>query len=410
MQVMGIRNRRLAGLVLAAGAGGGVLGAAYLGLLRLTNRLIGPTHWATLPHLAFMAGAGLAIAVLTRWLGNPPNMELMVDNIHLSGGSDDLATLPSLVPISLLCVGVGGGLGPEAPLVQTTGSFGSWLALRGHVATHEMRIITITAMAAGFTVLFGAPVGSAIFALEILHRRGLEYYEALVPALTGSLCGYLVYALLSRSGFGPVFTFPDAGALRAVDFAWAIGCGVVGAGVAWVFSYGSRAAVRAAGVLPPLARPVVGGVALGLLAFASPYALTNGELQIDHVTAVHLSVLALLGAAAAKLIGTSVTMAAEWRGGFIIPLFFMGACLGTAAHVQFHHANQWVLVTALMVACNVGVTKTPLGSTLVVAEMAGMAMLPTSLVAAIVALVLTSQIDLIHTQREREPRPEPEPA
>ena len=400
---MPLPDKRLSVLVATAGVAGGVIGAAYLGLLRLTDHLIGPTHWQDVPHLFILVGAGVVIAALTRWLGNPPNVELLVDNIHLSGGSDDIRSLRSLIPISLVCVGAGGGLGPEAPLVQATGSTGSWLAARAGLGADELRIVTLTGMAAGFTVLFGAPVGSAVFALEILHRRGLEYYEALVPALGGSLFGYVVYVLLTRSGFHPVFSFPAPGALRAVDFAWAVGCGLAGAVVAWAFSYGSRTLGRLSHRLPALARPVAGGLALGLLALASPYALTNGELQIDHVTAVRMSALALAGAALAKLIGTSVTMAAEWRGGFIIPLFFVGACLGTAAHVTFGGSNQWVLVTALMVACNVGVTKTALGSTLVVAEMAGMAVLPTTLVAALVALLLTSQVDLIHTQREREP-------
>ncbi len=70
-----------------------------------------------------------------------------------------------------------------------------------------------------------------------------------------------------------------------------------------------------------------------------------------------------------------------WKGGFIIPLFFIGACLGRAGHVCFPHTNEAVLIAALMVACNVGVTKTPLGSVLVVTEMAGVTLLPTTLIA-----------------------------
>ena len=60
-----------------------------------------------------------------------------------------------------------------------------------------------------------------------------------------------------------------------------------------------------------------------------------------------------------------------------------------------------VFAAALMVACNVGVTKTPLGSTLVVTEMAGFAILPTTLIAAMVSMVLTSEVGLIHTQQRR---------
>ena len=60
-----------------------------------------------------------------------------------------------------------------------------------------------------------------------------------------------------------------------------------------------------------------------------------------------------------------------------------------------------VFAAALMVACNVGVTKTPLGSTLVVTEMAGFTILPTTLIAAMVSLVLTSEVGLIHSQQRR---------
>jgi H+/Cl- antiporter ClcA len=59
-------------------------------------------------------------------------------------------------------------------------------------------------------------------------------------------------------------------------------------------------------------------------------------------------------------------------------------------------------MAAFMAAVNVGVTKTPLGSTLVVTEMAGLHVLPTTLIAAVLSLFLTSEVGLIHTQRDRE--------
>ena len=54
-----------------------------------------------------------------------------------------------------------------------------------------------------------------------------------------------------------------------------------------------------------------------------------------------------------------------------------------------------------MAAANVGVTKTPIGSTLVVTEMAGTAVLPSTLIASLVSLLLTSGVGLIESQRER---------
>ena len=116
----------------------------------------------------------------------------------------------------------------------------------------------------------------------------------------------------------------------------------------------------------------------------------------------------LLVAAAIKLVSSVVALVTGWRGGFIIPLLFIGFCLGRATEGHLPGGSSWALAAALMVACNVGVTKTPLGSTLVVTEMGGMALLPTTLIAAVVSLVLTSGVELIETQRRRMDPDEPD--
>lgn len=394
-------TRRLFWIVIAAGLLGGGIGAAYLGLLHLLERGLWPTHWGLLAHAAVLVAIGVVVAVLTHVLGNPGDVELLVDNIHVAGGVDDLRQLPSLIPISLLCIAAGGGLGPEAPLVQTTGTVGSWAANRFNLDQSGVRIVTITGMAAGFTVLFGAPLGAAVFALEILHRGGLEYYEALMPAILGSLTGYAVYVLITGVGLKSVWQLPPVGAVHGGDLAWAVACGAVGAAVAITFTYLNQLLRAVFARIPTLGRPVVGAVALGLLAWMSPYALTFGEAQLGHVTTTDLALRILVLAAFAKLLGASVTLSSGWKGGFIIPLFFIGACLGRAGHIVFIHTNEAVLIAALMTACNVGVTKTPLGSVLVVTEMAGVALLPTTLIASVVALILTSNVGLIETQRRR---------
>jgi H+/Cl- antiporter ClcA len=389
-------------VIIVVGLVGGLIGAAYLAALHAMQRVLWPTHWATLPHLFILVGAGAVVGLLTWALGNPGDVELLVDNIHVLGGAKDVRDLRALIPVSLVCISAGGAMGPEAPLVQTTGSTGSWLAQRFNMSREQTRVLTITGMAAGFTVLFGAPLGSALFALEILHRRGLEYYEALLPAVLGSLSGYAVYAGLTGVGLRPMWDFPALAPLRSADLGWAVVCGVAGAAVAVVFTYLSSALRAGLRRVPTGLRPVLGGLGLGLLAFWSPYALTLGEAQIDPLIARRAVAGVLITAAMAKLLGTSLTLSSGWRGGFIIPLFFIGAALGRLLHLMAPGTNEVVLMTAMMAAVNVGVTKTPLGSTLVVTEMAGLVLVPTTLVAAVVALLLTSEVGLIHSQRRRE--------
>jgi H+/Cl- antiporter ClcA len=394
-------ENRLIGVVLGAGLLGGCVGAAYLAVLHTLQRGLWPTHSGLLAHGGILLAVGVAVTVLTRVLGNPGDVELLVDNIHVSGGAEDLHQLPSLVPVSLLCIAAGGGLGPEAPLVQTTGTLGTWLATRFGLDAADRRIVTITGMAAGFTVLFGAPLGAAVFALEILHRRGLEYYEALMPAVIGSLSGYAIYVIITGTGLEPIWTLPTVGQVHAVDLAWAVVCGAVGALVATAFTYLNQFLRMVLRRVPTSARPVLGAGILGLLAWLSPYALTFGEAQVSHVSGTDLAVRTLLLAVVAKLAASSITLSTGWKGGFIIPLFFIGTCLGRAGHLLLPHTNEAVLIAALMVACNVGVTKTPLGSVLVVTEMAGLMVLPSTLIASVVALFLTSNVALIDSQRER---------
>jgi H+/Cl- antiporter ClcA len=397
-------QRRTAPAVVLAGVAGGAVGAAYVAVLHVVQRFLWPTHWSDWSHAVLLVLVGLCVAGAVRLLGSPGDVDLLVDNIHVRGGPAQYRSLVSLIPVSLLCIGVGGALGPEAPLVTTTGTLGSWLGTRARLAPEELRVVTITGMAAGFTVLFGAPLGAAIFALEILHRRGLEYYEALLPAVAGALCGYGVYVGVTASGLAPVWQLPDAGTLHGGDLGWAVACGVVGGAVALAF-IGTAAGLRAvAHRLPSAARPVLGGAVLALLAVVTPYALTFGEAQITQLTRPGVAIAAgtLALAAVGKLAATSVTLASEWKGGFIIPLFFIGVCLGMLGHHFFSGANEWVLVPCLMVATNVGVTKTPIGTTLVVTEMAGLKLLPTTLIAAVVALLVTSGFGLIESQRRRE--------
>ncbi len=391
----------LLALVALVGTASGLVAAAFVAALRFLTEILDPSAWSDVGTLLVLGAAGVGIALITLVLGNPGDVELLVNNIHVSGGRSDIRDLRSLLPVSLLGIAAGSAVGPEAPLVQTTGSIGSWVGLRLRLTEDELRLLTISGMAAGFTVLLGVPLGSAIFALEILHRRGLEYYEALLPALVGALSGYGVFVAITQVGLDPALHLPQAAPLGSAHLLLAVALGVGGAVLATAFTYGAQV-LRAVWRRVPLAiRPVLGGLALGGLAFASPYALTFGEEQINHIAAADLTVAALIGAGLAKLAGSALIVTAGWRGGFIIPLFFVGACFG-AAVAQGFGLDPGLCMTALMVATNVGVTKTPLGSTLIVAEMAGLATLPTSLIAALVSLLLTSRVGMIDTQRRRE--------
>ncbi len=392
---------RIALPVILVGLGCGLIGAAFIFLLKLFEALLGPAHHSPWLQAGILVGVGLLVTLGVKLLGPTGNIEILVDNIHVDGGAQTIRETRAMVPISILCVAAGGGMGPEAPLVQTSGLFGSWMARRFQLGKDDMRILTVTGMAAGFTVLFGAPLGSVLFALELLHRRGLQYYEAIIPAALGSLSGYAVYLLLSSAGMRPAWEFPLVGPLKVTDFGWAVGIGVAGALGGMLFALLQSGMKIGFDKLPAFSRPIIGGVLLAALGFWTPYALTYGEVQAEGIIAGKIAFLTVAVALGGKLLGTVVTLCSGWKGGFIVPLFFMGACLGQLTHHWFPQVNEVVAMSSFMVALCVAVTKTPLGSTLVVTQMGGLTLMPTALISSVTALLLSNSVNLFHTQRER---------
>jgi H+/Cl- antiporter ClcA len=406
-----VRQSRLLWASLLAGAVGGLTSLAYLALLTAAKLLLWPGRTPALTHWVLLIAVGAVISILLSVLGDPGPTGVLIASIHVEGGPPTLLPLRSLVPVSLLGIAVGGGTGPEPPLMQTTATIGAWIGRRLRASPAELRVLTVTGLASGLTVLFAAPLGAAVFALEILHRKGLEYYEALLPACTGSLASYAVYAAITGRGLEPYWQFTGVSQhLTLPDLMIGALGGVAGAAVAHLFGFMIRICARISARLPSWTRPVAAGLALGALGLAVPTGLTYGESQLTAlVTMPAVAVTTLLLAAVGHLTSAAITLAGEWKGGIIIPMFFVGYCLGRAmAEMSGHDGYYLVLATSVMVACNTGMTKTPLGSALVVSEMTAVTLIPPLVIAALVSLLLTSRVTFVGGQRHRD-QPSPPP-
>lgn len=152
------------------------------------------------------------VGVVLKIFGTPGEIAAAIDNIHMEHARLDIKQSPAMGVVSLLSIVFGGSAGPEAPLVQITGSIGSWVADRLKLRLELVRTLAFCGMAAALGAFFGAPLGGALFALEIPHRRGLEYYEALLPALTSAIFSFLVFRTIVGYDM-PLYTFPTAPAM-----------------------------------------------------------------------------------------------------------------------------------------------------------------------------------------------------
>ncbi len=121
-------------------------------------------------------------------------MDAAVDQIHRKGRIDFRQT-PGMVVASLLSLSFGSSAGPESPLVDINGSVGSWLGDQLNLPKDKIRILTFCGMSAALGAFFGSPLGSALLALELPHRLGLEYYEALIPVIVSAVVGFAVFRI-----------------------------------------------------------------------------------------------------------------------------------------------------------------------------------------------------------------------
>ena len=144
--------------------------------------------------------------IVLYFMGLPGEMAQVVDNIH-QPDRIDIRKTPAMVIASLVAITSGGSAGPEAPLVQVNGSFGSWLGDTLKLDTTSVRVLTFCGMSAALGAFFGAPIGAAIFALEIPHRRGLEYYEAVAPAVISAILSFAIFRISTGITIGGFYHF-----------------------------------------------------------------------------------------------------------------------------------------------------------------------------------------------------------
>ena len=294
---------------------------------------------------------GFCVGLVLYFMGLPGEMAQVVDSIH-QPGRIDIRKSPAMVIASLLAITSGGSAGPEAPLVQVNGSFGSWLGERFQLSVNNVRILTFCGMSAALGAFFGAPIGAALFALEIPHRRGLEYYEAVAPAVISAIFSFAVFRISTGITIGGFYHFDSVPALTPMNLLEGLILGVVGAGVAVLFIYVFRFIGR---LLEPLEHSLIvlatlGGLSIGLIAFFFPQTLFFSEEQIHTVieTGSTLGVTMLLLIAVAKMFAISFTLHSGFLGGFIFPLFFIGANVGLAIAIAIPQVHPTVGMVCLM--------------------------------------------------------------
>ena len=237
---------------------------------------------------------------------------------------------------SAVCIGSGGSVGREGPIVQIGSALGSTLGQWTRMPESRLRILVACGAAGGISATFNAPIAGVFFALELILRD----FEA--DAFGVVVLSSFVADMIGRAAFGshPFLTLPPLQLHSPLEYPLYAGLGVVCAvvGIAFIrILYGSEDVADRIWRGPEWLRPAAGGLLLGLLLLALPELYGVGYPQLEDAIRgrdlIGLLLLLLVG----KLIATSVTIAIGGSGGVFAPSLFIGAMLGTAYGATIHH-------------------------------------------------------------------------
>ena len=252
------------------------------------------------------------------------NTNAIIDSVHL--GENVPAMLAPVIFIATVITHLcGGSAGREGAALQIGGGLGSNIGRLFGLDEKDIRLATLCGMSAVFSALFGTPLTATLFALEVISV-GVFYFSGLVPCLVSSVVAFGVTMLM---GISPTRFIIVMLPLTA-NLIWRVAIlAVICAAVSSLFCVAMHAAEHYIEKWLPntILRAAAGGavlIALTLLVGSTDYNGTGMNVikaALEHGSAHPMAFLL-------KILFTAITLSCGFRGGEVVPTFFIGATLG----------------------------------------------------------------------------------
>ncbi|QUJ75106.1 chloride channel protein [Sulfitobacter albidus] len=281
---------------------------------------------------------------------------------------------------SLVTLGTGGSSGREGPVVHIAGMISTWVSNRINADGITGRDLLGCAVAAAVSASFNAPIAGALFALEVVLRHFAIH--AFAPIVIASVAG----TVINRLEFGGVteFKLPTTGELQfyielPAFLMLGLTCGLVAVilmrAVFWADDLGNEIQRRTS--LPRWLRPMLAGMALGVIALWFPHIIGVGYETTSLALTGELMLHEAMVFAVLKVVAVAITLGGRMGGGIFSPSLMTGALVGLAfgliATGIFPDVSGSVSLYALagMGAVAAAVLGAPISTTLIVFELTG---------------------------------------
>ncbi|MBP3384952.1 MAG: chloride channel protein [Firmicutes bacterium] len=303
----------------------GVVGTAFRAAVEYANVI-----WAGHTWLVFLLPVGgLVIAGLYSVAGmtTGAGTDRIIGSVRTE--TDIPVRMGPLIFISTAITHLlGGSAGREGAALQLGGSIGTHVGRLFRLDEKDMSLIVLAGMSGVFSALFGTPLTAVFFALEVISV-GVIYYVGLVPCLVSALTAYVISGVF---GYGTEISFTYA----IPEFTWlnigrvvllGLFCALLS--ILYIFMMDRTDDLFEKFFKNPFARIIAGALILIGLSFLFPSGNYNGS-------GMHVIFGAREGEAdwwmfLVKILFTAVTIGCGFKGGEIVPTFFIGATMGCCA-------------------------------------------------------------------------------
>ena len=350
------------------GAIGGGLGAGFRYAVNFATDFRDAHSW--LCYLLPLGGLVIAFLYRVTKLSGHADTNLIINSVRTDSKVPIL--LAPVIFISTVVTHLfGGSAGREGAALQLGGCIGSFIGRAVRLDEKDMHIAVMCGMSGLFSALFGTPLTAAIFAMEVISV-GIIYYSAFLPCIVSALTAYGITLLCKLQP--TAFTLVGAPAVGVVNLLLVAVIGIATAvvSIGFCFSLEQVHKLAAKYLKNEYLRVLVGGSVIALLTL-----VLSGSLGTRY-NGIGGSVLAAAlerGEALPydfilKILFTVVTIGFGYKGGEIIPTFFIGATLGAVIGPLIGLEAPFAAAVA-MVALFCAVVNCPIASIILSIELFG---------------------------------------
>ena len=299
----------------------GLVGTAFHLAVETVTELRGQQPWL----LFLLPVAGLAITAFYKWTKCEGVGTNNVIRAVQSGEPVSLLLVPAIFLGTVLTHLCGGSAGREGAALQMGGSIGWNVGVLLHLKDHDRRTATISGMAAFFSALFVTPLTAALFAMTV-EDVGLTFTSAFVPAFTSAL---IAYGCSLSFGIAPThfaLTAPDLTIWNAfLVIVLGAACALVTRLFCLTLHFMEHTVPKL--LKNPWLRAALGGALVVAFSYLFGVGRYNGA-GMGVITAAVEQGEALPWDFLCKIFLTALTLSCGFKGGEVVPSFFVGATFG----------------------------------------------------------------------------------